>query len=188
MKRNSRLSLLRLAVLLAIAVTFSGCGEQRESARESDHASVAADDFERGPHNGRLLRDGDFALEITIFETGVPPEFRVYPFRNDQPIDPATVDLAIELGCLGDRVDRFAFFPQGDYLRGDGTVLEPHSFDFTVSARSSGRRAQWHYESYEGRTRIEPAVARAMGIVVEEAASGTIRETIPVQGSLRPMP
>ena len=33
----------------------------------------AAGEFERGPHRGRLLRDGDFALEVTIFETGVPP-------------------------------------------------------------------------------------------------------------------
>ena len=186
MKPNSRLSPFHLAVLLAVAVTFSGCGEPHETAQDSDHASVETDDFERGPHNGRLLRDGDFALEITIFETGVPPEFRVYPFRNEQPIDPATVDLAVELGRLGDRVDRFAFFSQGDYLRGDGTVLEPHSFDVTVNARSSSRQSQWHYESHEGRTRIEPAVARAMGIAVEEAVSGTIRETIPVQGSLQP--
>ena len=188
MKPNIRNSLLRLVAVLGIAVIIGGCGERRETASESPHGAAEAEDFERGPHNGRLLRDGDFALEITIFETGVPPEFRVYPFRNDQPIGPSSVDLTIDLGRLGDRVDRFEFLPQADYLRGDGTVLEPHSFDVTVTARSAGRELQWHYESYEGRTSIESSVARTMGIVVEEATGNTIRETISVQGALQPAP
>ena len=46
------------------------------------HAQAAAEaaeaEPEKGPHRGRMLRDGDFALELAIFETGVPPEFRVW--------------------------------------------------------------------------------------------------------------
>lgn len=187
MNRFTIVSLLRLVAVLVVFLV-GGCGEWPASQGEEDHAAAEAEDFERGPHNGRLLRDGDFSIEITIFETGIPPEFRVYPYRDDQPIDPGTVDLTIELGRLGDRVDRFAFAPQEDYLRGDGVVLEPHSFDVRVAGRSGGRDSRWQYDSYEGRTTIEPGVARAMGIAVEQASGVTIHETISVQGSLEPAP
>ena len=77
----------------------------RTDRREHGEDKPAAE-FERGPHRGRMLRDGDFALEITIFEEGVPPEFHVYAFANDKPLPASDVKLAIELGRLGNRVDR----------------------------------------------------------------------------------
>lgn len=188
MNRIIILFLLRLIAVVASATAVAGCSEQLATPGDGDHEAVGTEEFERGPHNGRMLRDGDFSLEITIFETGVPPEFRIYPYRNDQPIDPASVDLTVELGRLGDSADSFSFAPQDDYLRGDGTVLEPHSFDVTVSARAGARDFRWKYDSYEGRTTIDSAVAEAMGITVEQAAGTTIRETIKVQGSLQAAP
>ncbi|MCH7822364.1 MAG: efflux RND transporter periplasmic adaptor subunit [Proteobacteria bacterium] len=168
----------------------AGCGGQQGPDRGDKHGVAANEvqDFERGPHNGRLLRDGDFALEVTIFETGVPPEFRIYAYKYDRPIAPEAVDLTVELGRLGDQVDRFEFYPQGEYLRGDGVVTEPHSFDVTVTAQQSGDQYRWYYESYEGRTQIETGVAQAMGIEVALAAPGLIRETIELQGTIMPHP
>lgn len=177
-----------IIALLAIPFFMTGCDTELSSPGDHGHAHDAGEEYERGPHNGRMLRDGDFALEITIFETVVPPEFRVYPYRNDTPVDPAGVDLAIELGRLGGRVDRFEFSPHKDLLRGDGVVLEPHSFDVTVSASAGGRQYQWQYDSHEGRTQIEPRVADAMGIAVDTAGPASIRETIVLQGTLAPHP
>ena len=176
-----------LALLVALALA-AGCDTRQTAHGDHGHGPAAGEDYERGPHNGRMLRDRDFALEITIFETGVPPEFRVYPYRDDTPVDPAGIDLVIELGRLGGRVDRFEFSPQGDLLRGDGVVLEPHSFDVMVSARAGGQNFQWQYDAYEGRTQIEPRVADTMGIGVAIAGPASIRETIAVQGTLRPDP
>ena len=101
-----------------------------------------------------MLRNGDFALEVTIFEDGVEPEYRVYAYRDGEPIAPSEVQLAIELGRLGGRTDRFAFRPQDDFLRGNGVVAEPHSFDVRVRAVEGGRTHSWAYASYEGRTTI----------------------------------
>lgn len=187
MKHYYLFGLTRIAVLTAFALLAAACADRKDSSATDSHEDVAQD-FERGPHNGRMLRDGDFALEVTIFETGVPPEFRVYPYRNGQPVAPHTVELKIELGRLGNKVDQFSFAPQGDSLRGDGVVMEPHSFAVSVSARHAGQQYQWQYDSYEGRTQIEPAVAQAMGIEVATAGSGTIRETIALQGSVHPHP
>ena len=189
MKPSFRFSIICSAVIYGLMYSLAGCSNQQDSDSGDSHGTTAQEqDFERGPHNGRLLRDGDFSLEITIFETGVPPEFRVYPFESGQPIAPNSVELSIDLARLGDHVDPFNFVAQNDFLRGDAVVLEPHSFDVSVSARHSSGQYQWNYESYEGRTQIEPEIASAMGIEVEQATSGLVRETIELQGNVLPHP
>ena len=98
-------------------------------------------DYPRGPHGARLLSDDSLQLEMTIYETGVPPHFRVYPFNAaQQPILPREVDLVVELHRLGGRIDRITFTPEADYLRGNEVVEEPRSFDVKVVATRAGRQ------------------------------------------------
>jgi len=143
---------------------------------------------EKGPHRGRMLRDDDFALELSIFETGVPPEFRVWPTINDQPVSPSDVDLKVTLTRLGNVKDVHQFKPQGDFLRGDSVVYEPHSFVVTATASYQGKQYEWQYDNFEGRTTIEPEVAEALDIRTETAGLATIKETIKVFGQLKPLP
>jgi cobalt-zinc-cadmium efflux system membrane fusion protein len=83
---------------------------------------------------------------------------------------------------LGGKVDRFSFTAQDDYLAGSGTVVEPHSFDVTVTATHAGKEHRWQYASYEGRTTIPATVAASAGMTVEKAGPATIRETLPLMG------
>ena len=150
-------------------------------------AQAEEDEPEKGPHRGRMLRQGDFALELSIFETGVPPEFRVWAFENGNSISPEEVDLQVTLVRLGDVQDKHQFKPQGDVLRGD-SVYEPHSFVVQVQADYQGKQYQWQYDNFEGRTTIEPEVARALEIKTEIAGPATIKESIKVYGQLQPLP
>ncbi len=175
-------SLLLLLPLLVLAL--SSCGdlpEPGETAEASGHAESEAD-FERGPHRGRLLRDGDFALEVTIFETGVSPEFRLYAFLDGKPLPPGEVRASIELSRLDGEVNRFQFAAQGDVLVGDGTVTEPHSFDVVVLAEHAGSSHRWAFASHEGRTSMPPAVAAAAGVRTEVAGPATIHERVRLMG------
>ena len=116
----SRSHPLLKAALTALVLSFAtACGGG--GAAEGEHEEAAAE-YERGPHRGRMLRDGDFSIEMTIFEDGVPPEFHIYAYRNDQPIDPREVQLSVALTRLGGRVDQFRFAPEGDFLKGDAVV------------------------------------------------------------------
>lgn len=157
--------------ILALAPVTGGAGEHGD-----EHAAA------EGPHGGRLLKDGPFALEVTIFEAGVPPEFHVYAYRNGQPLDPADVDLAIQLDRLGGNTDVIEFRPRSDYLLGTDVVREPHSFDVSVRAEHQGQRYEWRYASYEGRTQIDAETAATAGIETAKVGPARIRETVTLQG------
>jgi membrane fusion protein, heavy metal efflux system len=177
----------RSLMALALAGLLSACGEPAAPA-DAHGEEAGAEEFERGPHRGRMLRDGDFAVEITIFEDGVEPQFRVFPYLKDKPIAPGEVTLSMQLGRLGGRTDTFAFAPSGDHLLGDGVVHEPHSFDVKVSAVHAGATHQWSYASYEGRTTFEREQADAAGVKVEAAGPAEIAETIAMSGRVELQP
>lgn len=183
---------LRLILALTLAATLSGCGSKSDE-HAHDHADghgheAAAEEFERGPNGGRLLRSGDFAVEMKIFEAGVPPEFHIYAYRKDKPIDPKTVQLTVELSRLGGKVDRLTFAPQEAYLRGAGVVAEPHSFDVRVQATEGGRVHKWAYASYEGRTTMTAEAAQAGGVKTERAGPVAMSELVEMGGRVEIKP
>mgnify|MGYP000091251126 CR=1 FL=1 len=184
---KTRFMTAQRAALIAVVLAMAGCGAATAPVEDGKDEAAAAD-YERGPRNGRMLRDGDFAVEVTIFEDGVDPEYRVYPYLDDKPLDPASVDLTIELGRLGGRKDRFAFAAQEDFLRGDGVVAEPHSFDVSVRAAHDGKSHAWNYPSYEGRTTFAREQADAAGVAVEQAGPATIEETVTLAGRIELQP
>ena len=74
---------------------------------------------EKGPHRGRMLRQDDFAIELAIFEAGVPPEFRVWATQDGKILPPESVEVSVTLSRLGDGEDQIKLRPQEDFLRGD---------------------------------------------------------------------
>lgn len=175
--------------LLAVAsFLLAACGEGADphGHGHDDHAHGAEEeDYARGPNGGRLLEADGFAVEITIFEEGRTPQFRVFPYSKGDAVDPQKVDLSITLGRLGGKVDRFKFGPEGRYLAGDGIVTEPHSFDVAVEATYDGTSYDWQYASYEGRTIIPQTAAREAGVVTEAVGKAEIVETIDVLGRVK---
>jgi len=177
-------SLVTLALCLSLATGPIACSRNNHGHDGEAHAQ--AESFERGPHRGRWLEDGEFALELTIFETGVPPEFRAFVYRDEKPVDPSGVQLEVTLRRLGDRIDRIGFAPRGEYLRGDQTVYEPHSFDAEVVAREGGREHRFQFSSYENRMTLAPEQLEAAGISLATAGPFTIRERVVLNGRVAP--
>lgn len=174
----------RALVALLLIAPLAACGGGAETPNAEAEGS-APTEYEKGAHNGRLLKDGDFAVEMTIFEDGQEPQFRVYPTMDGKPVDAKTVDLTITLKRLGGGVDRFAFKPEKNYLAGQGVVEEPHSFDVEVVAVEGGKRHVWKYASPEGRTRITAAAAKSGGVMIERAGPATIGETRELVGTVQ---
>lgn len=174
------------SLLVAVLIAAPACTRTpSDGAAEPGHETAAAE-YERGPHRGRLLRDGAFALELQIFEQGVPPEFHVYLYRDGKPLPPDAAEVSVALTRLGDRIDRFSFEPRGDFLQGSGTVVEPHSFSVEVTATIDGRTHRWNFDSFEGRTSIAARTAEQAGVRTEAAGPAVIDETIELTGRIVP--
>jgi len=176
----------RLLLPALLALFLSACGDapsSDEHAAHDEHADEAAE-FERGPHRGRMLRDGDFAIELTVFEENTEPEFRLYAYHDDKPVAPASVSGVVEVTRLDGEVNRFEFAPEEDCLRASAKVAEPHSFDVKVSATYEGKPHEWSFESYEGRTHIPAKVAAEAGVVVEPAGPAVIRDDLHLVGTV----
>jgi cobalt-zinc-cadmium efflux system membrane fusion protein len=141
-----------------------------------------------GPHGGRLLTDGDFAVELAIFEDGVPPEYRAWAYVDGEELAPQNWQLSVTLVRLGGERNAFTFMPSGDFLRGQGSVDEPHSFDVTVEAQYQGARHTWSYPSYEGRVRIAADLAAELHIETAVAGPGTLHQSVLLYGKTVPDP
>jgi cobalt-zinc-cadmium efflux system membrane fusion protein len=179
---NTRTQLFWIICLSVLLIACGGGGTGPDSAAKHAHGVEAGPEPEKGPHRGRLLTDDDFVLELAIFETGVPPEFRVWVSEQDQPVKPDDVDLNVKLTRLGDRVDTIGFKPQDDFLRGDTVIYEPHSFVVSIEAVYNGTTHHWQYDNFEGRTKIGAEVAEAFGLETLIAGPAVLQETVTVYG------
>ena len=187
MQKTSVMTAVVLAVGVVVLVTAAiRCGSN-EHTTETAAQEAGPLDYPRGPHGARLLAGGDVQLEITIYETGVPPQFRVYPFdANGKPIPPSDVQLAIELHRLGGRVDRIGFVPVSDYLLGNAVVEEPHSFDVKVKAERNGRAHDWAYSQIEGKVELAADSVKSAGIEIRAVGPREMVTTIEVPGKIKP--
>ena len=174
--------LSKLTTLALTALLLSACGEAPPPPMAEE---AAAEEAPRGPNGGRLLQEDDFSLELAIFESGVPPEFRAWANWQGDPLPPSSVDLTVTLTRLGDELNVIGFAPMGDYLRGDTTVYEPHSFYVDIDARYAGRDYHWEYESLEGRTTLSPAMSQALGVETEIAGPAVLEQRLQVVGRIR---
>ncbi len=184
--KNFIITLLILALGTYLGYRLMQAETGQSDSSQDAHGHGAGDDpeaeFERGPNGGRLLESGSFALEVTIFEDGLPPQFRIYPYDNGTPIPLESVDLTIDLHRLGDRIDHIEFAPEDTYLRGRQVVEEPHSFDVFVQARYGERDFEFHYESHEGRVQLSPEAAEFANLMIEEIGPKKIFDVVSLPG------
>lgn len=171
---------MTLALSASVFVSSAlASGDHGHSHDDEHHHEIP-----KGPHNGRLLENENFVLELAIFEKGVPPEYRAWASIDGKQLNPDEWQLQVELIRLGGDVDKFSFIPEGDFLRGQGVVEEPHSFDVRVIATYRNQTHRWFYPSYEGRVVLDAEIAKASGIQTQIAGEKLLEEKIKLYGTL----
>jgi cobalt-zinc-cadmium efflux system membrane fusion protein len=170
------LAVILVGMVLALLILRTEKTSMGKDPKENEGTEKKAPEAIKGPHGGRLLSKDGFQVEVTIFEKGVPPQFRIYPFDNGKPVDPNEVKLAVALHRFGGRVDEIRFQKEADYLKGDKVVEEPHSFDVKVDAERKGASYRWEYSQVEGRVDMAPETAQSSGIEIK--AAGPVRMNV----------
>lgn len=159
-------------VFLTIVVSAS-------SLAGGDHGHGHSDEVEeiKGPHGGKLLTKDQFTVEVTIFESGIPPEMRLYFYQDDLPVDPKKVTASVTLDRLGGIQDIIRFSVEKNYLVGNTVVVEPHSFDVSLEVSYQNQSYHWHYASHEGRAEISDRLLKLSGIETEIVSPQTLNFT-----------
>lgn len=174
MKPRYLVTLLALVSSLAFNPVAMYASENTEEQTMLDGKKMLME--KEGPHGGRLLEKDGFSVEITIFESGIPPEMRLYVYKKNQLITPDQVDnLVITLSRLGGDQDILQFSPEQDYLVSDQIVKEPHSFDVEVSAKFENNDFYWHFENHEGRAEISDRLLQLSEVETDRAGPETLR-------------
>ena len=178
-----------IIIVIVIGVILAGLilSLEKTEPGEDEHGEESADvlddhDEETGPRGGKFFETDDFGVEVTIYESNVPPQFRVYLYENDQLIPPTAAKVAITLSRLGAPAQLFAFKAEGDYLLGDHEVVEPHSFDVAIAAEWKGRTFHWGYSQIEARIEMLDETLESTGIEIKTAGPATITPTLQLPG------
>lgn len=98
-------------------------------------SAASARTVKQGAHGGMLLDTGHGWLEVCIFESGVPPRFRIYPCKSSgEPVPlPKSTQLSIETSRLNGNTQKFAFEAQETFWEATSELPEPHEFLAVVS-------------------------------------------------------
>lgn len=162
----------------------AGHTDEKKRADEEHHGAEATAP-KKGPHGGRLFAAGDYSLELTIFETGVAPQFRIYTYRDGKSIDPAQSKVVVTVERLGRKPQAFVFAKEADYLKGSGVVEEPHSFSVSIAAENVGKTHQFKFEQVEARVTMTDEQLQRNGVQVATAGPARIKTALQLQGEVR---
>jgi len=193
MSKKEIISICIVVLVGLLAVVWLGLTEKKSIAggHDAHHGhSHSADRHghdhsdNRGPNSGKILSEGEFELEVVIYEKCASPHFRVYPSYKHKPLDPKGVTVSIELERLGGKTDSFQFKPSSEFLYSEQEIQEPHSFFFKVLAQWKGEKFDWEYSQYEGRLTVPPDLADKMGLEAEPAGPGRILSELSLPGEI----
>jgi hypothetical protein len=100
---------------------------------------------ERGPRDGFLVNLGHGFVEITVFETDVPPRFRLffYDQRKQARSVPAHATVKIETMRPDGARQTFGFHAKGEYLESTNDIPKPHKFN-AIFQLSHGSHTHTH--------------------------------------------
>ncbi|MBX9636060.1 MAG: efflux RND transporter periplasmic adaptor subunit [Nitrosomonas sp.] len=184
--------LMPILIVIAIGVVLAGLillldkpSAVTAEMAAGDASGIAGENQpDIGPRGGKLFTSDGFGLELTIFEKGVPPQFRIYLYENGKPLPPAAAKVSIALTRLGAPVQLIKFAPEADYLLGDQVVEEPHSFDLAIAAEHNGQTFRWGSSQVEARLEMTDEMLKTMGVEIQTAGPAIVKSTLKLPGEI----
>jgi len=87
------------------------------------------------PHGGIWINTGSGFVEISVYETGILPHFRLYFFdASEVPIaPPPTAGITVETLRATTTKQVFTFTAEGDFLQSTQDIPEPHEFEVVLN-------------------------------------------------------
>jgi membrane fusion protein, heavy metal efflux system len=192
-KANSRLKQFFIVFMILVLATGAGAYLLRSKKVVMDdghgHGPTAHDDHKegepgKGPKGGKLFTEDGYGLEMTIFESGVAPEFRIYTYKNGKLIAPNLSRVTATVERLGRKAQEYMFTPEGDYLKAKGSVEEPHSFAVQILSQFEGKPYIFAYEQVEARVSLTEEQMKSSGVGVGVVGPARIQAKLQLAGEV----
>ena len=106
--------------------------------RRDTKAAAAHDHHEHGHDDSKLINTGHGVVNLSVFETGVPPVFRLAFSEHGKAFLPEPSSVIIETVRPGGVRQTFAFVKKKDFLESTTDIPEPHEFDLTLTLSHDG--------------------------------------------------
>lgn len=175
---------IALLVILSAIAWYKTGNKATNGHDEPAEEKAAVPGDEKGPHGGRLYRDGDFAAEVKIFEEGVEPHLRVYGYVKDVPLSPQDLKANIYIKRL-DGEQQIQFQPETDYLIGNEVVYEPHSFLMVIQVEYQGKKHSWTWDTKEGRVTMPESSLKSSGLELLKVQPMLFETALELKGELK---
>jgi pyridinium-3,5-bisthiocarboxylic acid mononucleotide nickel chelatase len=113
--------------------------EHHDHGHHQDHLAGQS----HGPHGGPLVDTSAGRVELSVFETGVPPRFRLYFFdSHGHAAKPsAAKEVSLETIRPNGKRQSFRFQSHHDFLEATAELPEPHEFTALLKLKH-GRRTE----------------------------------------------
>jgi len=108
-------------------------------------------DKKYGPHGGSWIRTVDGFVELSVFETNVPPRFRIYFFNlSGNPVAPIPADrVTLDTLRPDGSQQSFVFKVAADFLEAAAMLPEPHEFDVSLNITYNNHTHQYQIQFTE---------------------------------------
>jgi len=177
---------LAAGIVLAalILLTQGGQKHPQEPDATGNGTEISGSTHQKGPHGGKLFTRNGYELEISIFEEGSEPRFRIHTYLKDKPLSPSASRVVLTLERLGRPPQRIRFMAKDDYLLSDAVIGEPHSFKVAIEAEYGGQSYRFNYEQIEARVHMSDQQVKQEGIEILTAGPARIQDTLSLIGHI----
>ena len=126
---SSRLNVEELEPYFQLATGIIVIGMAIWMLHRTRQAQKVVHNHEHGAHGGMMVDIGHGWVEISVFETNVPPRFRLYFYDSKKTlINSSSQTVTLETVRPNQSRQSFNFIPKEDYLEAIEDLPEPHEF------------------------------------------------------------
>lgn len=120
--------------------------------RRDTKAAAAHEHHEHGhAHDDeKIINTGHGVVNLSVFETGVPPVFRLAFSEHGKAFLPEPSSVVVETVRPGDVRQTFAFVAKEGFLESTTDLPEPHEFDLTLTLSHDGHAHTYPAQFREG--------------------------------------
>jgi len=149
---------------------------------QTRQAQKEAHSHEHGKHGGMIINTGHGWVEISVYETNVPPRFRLYFYDSHRIKIAVPLNQTITLETIRPDKSRqsFSFVHQQDYLEATEHLPEPHEFQAILELKHGdhGHIYKVYFEEHHHHDVLEPEGDIEFGDAHERAHAAEVQKQL----------